>query len=177
MKKIYAIFALLMVTVLILCSCQSNAGTDDKTESNQTTSVNIVVDKMTGSNENTISDAGNNEVPNNDNDNLANDSSIGVGGTSYCEVHYSAYHMIPGWIIDYIGKDRYEEWIENLEFSDLTLWNSECTRPVNIKTVISEFNITEDEFTKHCNYPSDSVYNLNLLYNGTEEEIDKYYYI
>ena len=102
-------------------------------------------------------------------------SAPAIGGTSYCEVHYSAYHMIPGWIIDHIGKDRYEEWIENLEFSDLTLWNSECTRPVNIKTVISEFNITEDEFAKYCNYPSDSVYNLNLLYNGTEEEIDEYY--
>ena len=105
------------------------------------------------------------------------DDTIGdaVGGTDYCTIHHSAYHMIPGWLIDYVGKDKFEEWQNSLTVDNMDVPTEGCNRAANIKTVIDYFGIPEDIFSEYCTYPIDCVYNLKVLYHSSEEDIDLYY--
>lgn len=99
-----------------------------------------------------------------------------IGGSSYCEVHYPTYHMIGSGIIEYIGKERFEEWYKSIaESGEIPELPEGCNRPINIKMIIDHFDIPMDDFAESCYFPSDSAYNLNLLYNGTLEEIDEYF--
>ncbi len=111
----------------------------------------------------------------NPDDTNVEDNTPAIGGTEFCTVHHAAYHMIPGWLIEYVGKDKFEEWQNSLTVDGSNVPSDGCNRAASIKTVIDYFNIPEDIFSEYCTYPIDCVYNLKVLYHGTEEEIDLYY--
>lgn len=100
-----------------------------------------------------------------------------IGGSEY--IHCQSYHDFSGALIDFVGANKFDEWIKNTEEKQNTVKDEECIAPLqNIYQFIIDFNISKEEFTRL--YYSDGSYytrdyNINLLYSGDKEAIEAYY--
>lgn len=101
------------------------------------------------------------------------------GGTRICTAHPISYHSYLNEFIKYVGEENYNEWTKKYESESQEFNDNGCLWKHNIHTFIKEFNFPQDVFVEILNsnpfiYYTDD-YNVDLLYNGSEEEIDTYY--
>jgi hypothetical protein len=107
-----------------------------------------------------------------------------IGGGEFCfhDPLWDSYHSFDNTLIEYVGIDKYSEWLENAlkaEAFDNCIYGK-----ANIYNFIHHFNISREmladlyyhQATSYIsgNYYS-TWYNLDLLYNGTEEEYSALY--
>ncbi|MBQ7501014.1 MAG: hypothetical protein IJT91_08980, partial [Clostridia bacterium] len=81
--------------------------------------------------------------PANTTDPVETTRNIGGGEEGVCPVHDTEpYHAISGLLIDMVGGERFEEWLESLpeEYDD-----NGCTDPVNIVSFIQYFKLTDEQ--------------------------------
>lgn len=99
-----------------------------------------------------------------------------IGGTPRCRVHHKMYHSIYGGLIEYVGAEKYSEWVSTLKIDETKInSDTECPNPKNIKLFIDEFKISKEEFAENCNLVLNPEYDLNVLYSKTPKEVDEYY--
>lgn len=100
-----------------------------------------------------------------------------IGGTDVCNVHpFSSYHWFPQTMIEIVGADQFNEWIENAEKATPT---SDCRYPeANVYAFIRHFNIPRSEFEEqyyHSSLYYSTVLNFDVLYDDSQESADEYY--
>ncbi|MBQ8524843.1 MAG: hypothetical protein IJ457_09495 [Clostridia bacterium] len=94
------------------------------------------------------------------------------GGELKCKVHY-LYHNFAGSLIDYVGQDKFDEWLESVsETEDLS---EDCPCNANIKNFIDYFDIPYEVFVVKGNLTGHLEYDPEILYFGTEEEIEAHF--
>lgn len=97
------------------------------------------------------------------------------GGTNICTVHSPDYHRFSTCLADYVGYDIFMDWFESNGIPALNT-SEGCLYPnANIYECIRYFNVPKDVLIELYNENSLPNYNIDLLYNGTAEEVDKYY--
>ena len=97
---------------------------------------------------------------------------IGGGESSMCKVHY-LYHNFAGSLIDYVGQDKFDEWLESV--SETENLSEDCSCNANIKNFIDYFDIPYEVFVVKGNLTDHLEYDPEILYFGTEEEIEAHF--
>ena len=77
-----------------------------------------------------------------------------TGGMNICGTHKMMYHFIDGPLIDYVGMDVFNAWIDSLEY-DFNEWNSD--ENCNIIAFVEHFQISKETF-------------ISLTRDGVDEE-------
>ncbi len=100
-----------------------------------------------------------------------------MGGTDVCTVHpFFCYHWFPQTMIEIVGEDLFNEWMESAEKVTPT---SDCRYPeANVYAFIRHFNIPRSEFEEQ--YYNSSLYystllNFDVLYDDDPVQADEYY--
>ena len=97
------------------------------------------------------------------------------GGTTVCTAHHVDYHTYNSCLTDYVGNDLFWEWFNKNSVPVKDSRNG-CIYPnSNIYEFIHYFDIPQDVLVKFYNEFSIPDYNIELLYNGTAEDVDHYY--
>ena len=112
-----------------------------------------------------------------DNDTTASDVKRPVGGDGHC-VHRQEYHSFPSFVIDWVvnqGKD-YRGWMDDAIEQSADV-DSDCAYAcANIYDFTEYFDIPREIWIEYYNIPGISAYrNVDLLYDGSAEDNDKYY--
>ena len=101
-----------------------------------------------------------------------------VGGDGYCRVHKDEYHSFPAFITDWVvnqGKD-YRAWMDGALERSADV-DSDC--PYTCATIYEfteYFDIPREIWIEYYNIPVIMAYlNVDLLYDGSAEDNDKYY--
>ena len=97
---------------------------------------------------------------------------VGGGESSMCKVHPEDYHSIPGMLIEYVGQEKFDEWCENykgLKGEDGCLWY------ISLKNFVKDFDIPYDVFVVKSNLSVRPSVDAELLYFGTDEEIEEHF--
>lgn len=101
-----------------------------------------------------------------------------VGGDGHCRVHRGEYHDFPAYITERLeeqGKDFYT-WVLDAEERSADV-DSDC--PYTCATIyefVKYFDIPKEIWIEYYNIPAVRVYlNIDLLYDGSAEDNDKYY--
>lgn len=99
-----------------------------------------------------------------------------IGGTALCKVHEEIYHMVPDFLAELRDANEMFEWANSLKIDESKVKSTtECPYEYNIKLLIDKFGITKEEFIEAYPFTSAGAVDVDLLYNGTAEEIDGYY--
>lgn len=97
------------------------------------------------------------------------------GGTTVCTVHHVDYHTYDSCLTDYVGNELFWEWFNKYSIPAEDPHDG-CMYPTsNIYEFIHYFNISQDVLIKFYNEFLIQDYNIELLYNGTAEDVDQYY--
>lgn len=111
-------------------------------------------------------------------------SSEAIGGGEFCfhDPLWDSYHTFDNTLIEYVGIDKYNEWLENALKAKAV---DDCSfGKANIYNFVHDFNISREMFAdlyynQATSYVSGNYYStwydLDLLYNGTEEEYSALY--
>ncbi|MBE6686120.1 MAG: hypothetical protein E7591_02705 [Ruminococcaceae bacterium] len=87
---------------------------------------------------------------------------VGGGSTGICKIHNCEYHAIPGYMLDYVGNEKFELWAA--QFKDADGWfvcdENNCTPGFNIVDFIIHFDIPAELIYK--DYPG--YYNPNSVF-------------
>ena len=99
-----------------------------------------------------------------------------MGGTSICQVHDISYHGFSDILIDYIGYDRFIEWVNSVNTPQ---YDNDCLYPdCTIYNFIKTFNIPREYlaeiYINSTDYYSD-IWNFDLLYSDNEKAVDEFY--
>ena len=111
-----------------------------------------------------------------DNNTTASDVKRPMGGDDYCMVHISEYHSFPAFVTDWVinqGKD-YRAWREDVKnrYADV---ESNCPFS-NIYEFTEYFDIPKEIWIEYYNIsPRKEYIDIDLLYDGSAEDNDKYY--
>ena len=113
-----------------------------------------------------------------DSDTTSSDVKRPVGGDKFCNVHSDEYHSYPKYIIDWVveqGKD-YSAWREDVKKRSAEV-DSDCPYTYgNIYEFTEYFDIPREIWIEYYNIPVIRAYlNVDLLYDGSAEDNDKYY--
>ena len=85
--------------------------------------------------------------------------------------HYSAYHNFPSHLINMVGEDRFNDWLQTQM--------GKTTCGPNIVQLIRDFGITEARFEQMFLHDASLFYggdyNLEILFHGNDAEIKDYY--
>lgn len=109
------------------------------------------------------------------------DENAGIGGTQFCRIHHIDFHSTPLNVINYIGRERFDEWcIPNSVPAEVADLNSECLYPnYHIYSLVKYFDISREELEElyfgSIGAYYHSVWNIELIYSGTAEEYAKYF--
>lgn len=100
-----------------------------------------------------------------------------TGGSDTCKIHpYFCYHWFPKTMIEIVGEDQFNEWMESAEKVTPT---SDCRYPeANVYAFIRHFNIPRIEFEEqyyHSSLYYSTVLNFDVLYDDSQESADEYY--
>ncbi|MBQ6789091.1 MAG: hypothetical protein IJO81_02755 [Clostridia bacterium] len=114
-----------------------------------------------------------------------------IGGASGCSAHPHGYHSFSEGLVEYVGKDVFEEWYKSSynydSKPDKKYPRGECYdfEVASIKTFIDDFDIPravfeeyfdEEEFLQYLNYyKPEREEIIDALYSCTEEEADDYF--
>lgn len=99
-----------------------------------------------------------------------------MGGTGdMCMVHANPYHYFPKGLIEYIGRDRFYQWINDTEYAQT---ENGCTYPEqNFYACIHYFNVSrealEEIYYTECYY--NGVIDFNLMYGDDADAVDAFY--
>ena len=181
MKKIYFWVFVVVLLSCIMTSCAVNEyASPDITDTEITqnnTDEELRVDTEENTDKNTVeldsaSDVQTENTPIETlNEYTSNDTVNALGGGGYpCKIHDTHYHGIPATIVDLIGGTE----ILHEKFDEYDKDNMSCPLP-SIKQVIDEFDITSDEFAEAVRLTYAPYFDLEVLFNGTVEEADKFY--
>ena len=162
MKKISIILAMFML-IGILVSCDSKS-TGSPANDSATATVTETAQPET------VADTHNHDT--NDTEELP-----AMGGTSVCQVHDISYHRFSDILIDYIGHDRFIEWVNSVNTPQ---YDSDCLYPgCTIYECIDFFNIPREDLEElYLTSPGqyyNSVWNFDLLYSDNDEIVDEFY--
>ncbi|MBQ2827216.1 MAG: hypothetical protein IJF13_08325 [Clostridia bacterium] len=113
-----------------------------------------------------------------DSDTTALDVKRPMGGDDYCMVHISEYHSFPAFVTDWVinqGKD-YRTWMDNALEQSADV-DSDCAYScANIYDFTEHFDIPKEIWIEYYNIsPKPEYINIDLLYDGSAEDNDKYY--
>ena len=98
------------------------------------------------------------------------------GGELKCKVHHQDYHSIPVSLIDYVGKDTFDEWVENYPRKEgLVNSDTECPNEFNIKQFVDIFDVPREVFEEKVNLLSYPTFNIELIYSGSADDVDEYF--
>lgn len=113
-----------------------------------------------------------------------------LNGTRGCPDHLPHYHVFPDWLKGLVTEDEYTQWSEKLldgyDWKVFHFYGDGCCYhpKFNVKSFIEEFGITREEFLnayKNRNKNSSENlyfyewYDLDILFDGTAEEVSDYY--
>ncbi|MBP9988874.1 MAG: hypothetical protein KBT46_05175 [Ruminococcus sp.] len=103
----------------------------------------------------------------------------GIGGTGGCKVHGYGYHMYPALWTEYVGEEEFNKWYNEVE-KDYVYTTTDCPcKSSNIYEFIKYFNIPKEKTIEFYNsttrYYYHNTIDIDLLYDGTAEENDRYY--
>lgn len=90
----------------------------------------------------------------------------------------SSFHSIPSALSDYVGSDKFSEWYNSTQAEDVSDPGISCGRYCNIKNFIRDFQLPREVFERFLtneNAAYQCDYDLDILYGGTDAEIDEYY--
>ena len=100
-----------------------------------------------------------------------------VGGSDTCKIHpFFCYHWFPQTMIEIVGEDLFNEWMESAEKVSPT---SDCRYPeANVYAFIRHFDIPRSELEEQ--YYNSSLYystllNFDVLYDDDPAQADEYY--
>ncbi|MBQ4055103.1 MAG: hypothetical protein IJD17_05255 [Clostridia bacterium] len=100
------------------------------------------------------------------------------GGTGDCTVHSVVYHGFPYDLIETIGEEKFDNWLENCKKKSEDYNDNGCIYASNIYDFVHDLNIPKEAFVDFYNrsgYYYLRDYDIDLLYDGTAEENDAYY--
>ena len=106
-------------------------------------------------------------------DSLPHDTEINLN-VIYDEYIFE-YSFYPMSLINYVGNEAFMLWLESSEPYEIDETNNIIPR--NIVNCLKYFNITQDELEKlyYTNDYYSLIYDLDIMYNGTREEICRYF--
>lgn len=181
MRKISIfLIAFLLVSQLVACDARindSNPSIYNDFINNETDTHELNCDDRNDDSVIDKSDASESSTPNQNVDN--------VGGSKYCDhdvvynggVQDGSFHSIPGNLIEYVGQDEFNKWVEK-KTEDMLASNEgkydSCF--VSIVDFVNDFNIPRCDFEViNDNFLADYYdYNLDAIYAG-KEEAEAYY--
>ena len=159
MKKLLLI--ILTLTTLLICSCADmNSIENSKSGDRLTTEAELTSDTaMTNENEVESSET------------EASDIEISEDPFEeyWCQDHVDSYHNIQGDLVEYLGLNEFNEWAEYHWANDI--------EGLNIHKLILDFNIPKEDFKnvyENTNMFYTSYYDVDALYSGDEELVQKY---
>ena len=105
------------------------------------------------------------------------------GSISICYTHNVMYHFIDGSLIDYIGMDVFNAWIDSLGY-DFNEWNSD--ENCNIVAFVEHFQISKETFIsltregvsedfleEHDGITEYSMEQIDAIYSGDPKEVNR----
>ena len=106
-----------------------------------------------------------------------------TGGMNICGTHKMMYHFIDGPLIDYVGMDVFNAWIDSLEY-DFNEWNSD--ENCNIIAFVEHFQISKETFIsltrdgvdeefieEHDGITMYSMERIDAIYSGDPKEVNR----
>ena len=161
-----------MSVMLVSCAvANSNSdGTDANDNILSTTDVHRIIEDSEYHSPDDSTDTEQVAAENGDTDTNATDN------ISCDEIHSMDFHTFTSEMIEYVGKERFNEWIERCAGKDSGIEG--CTYYTNIYRFIEYFDFPEDAF-ENLYYGTGSFYffdyDVDLLYETDESTVSKYY--
>lgn len=106
-----------------------------------------------------------------------------TGGMNICGTHKMMYHFIDGSLIDYVGMDVFNAWIDSLGY-DFNEWNSD--ENCNIIAFVEHFQIPKETFIsltrdgideefieEHDGITMYSMEQIDAIYSGDPKEVNR----
>lgn len=160
MKKIHKIILLLSICLGLLISCSDSKNfTETSPHTEESSSVSVSSPEHS--------------------DTTAQNSPL--GGSNPCAVHnHIKYHSFPSCIVEHVGQDAFNEWLSSLEEPEITDPSTQCVSPdFSIYNFVKYFNIPREDLEQIYFSNTDAYYyavwNIDLIYSGTEKEYDEYF--
>lgn len=174
MKKNIFLVALILSVIFSLSACSSTAQEPIDTKIDVET-VQNPIDTQTDINSLEQNDSENNASNDSETESSVVENPQVNGGNNVCTVHHIDYHTYNSCLANYVGYDSFREWFDQYSVPVEASPNG-CIYPnSNIYEFIHYFDIPQDVLIKFYNEFLLPDYNIDLLYNGTAEDVDQYY--
>ncbi|MGN1408804.1 MAG: hypothetical protein ACI4XJ_01375 [Eubacteriales bacterium] len=150
MKKLIVI----VLSALIMVSCTNNSNTETDSLENSTEEEPVYV------NDNA---AAYDEIPLEE---TPESPEVAVLPSSEC-THITSYHLFIASLIDYVGIEEFEQWLDAQNHEEK-----------NIVNFVRYFNIPKEVFEEHYNYTTNYYthdYDIDIIYSENEKAIEEYF--